>query len=183
VPNHPSEQDSELARRDRPVALPIRMILSDVDGVMTSGQLWFDAAGAEIKQFHVRDGMGIKVWQAAGLGFAIVSSRNSAAVARRASELQIKHLLQGVDPKLPAVRQLLTSLAIAPEQVAYIGDDLPDLPVMRHVGLSVAPADACSDVLAEAQWVMNTAGGCGAVRELIERLMRATASWKEYAAT
>lgn len=166
---------------DLPIAEPIRLILSDVDGVMTTGQLWFDAAGGEIKQFHVRDGMAIKVWQSAGMQFGIVSSRNSPAVTRRAAEIGLSHVIQGVDPKLPAVIQLLRSLDIRPEQVAYIGDDLPDLPVMRHVGLSAAPADACDDVLAEVTWAMRTAGGCGAIRELVERLMRATSIWEEHA--
>ena len=166
---------------DLPIAEPIRLILSDVDGVMTTGQLWFDAAGGEIKQFHVRDGMAVKIWQSSGMQFGIVSSRNSPAVARRATEIGIGHVLQGVDPKLPAVIELLRSLGVSPDQVAYIGDDLPDLPVMRYVGLSAAPADACDDVLAEATWVMRTGGGCGAIRELVERLMRSTLKWEEHA--
>ncbi len=166
---------------DLPVAEPIRLILSDVDGVMTTGQLWFDAAGGEIKQFHVRDGMAVKIWQTAGMQFGIVSSRNSPAVTRRAAEIGVSHVLQGVDPKLPAVIELLGSLGVPPDQVAYIGDDLPDLPVMRHVGLSAAPADACDDVLAEVTWVMRTGGGCGAIRELVERLMRATSTWEAHA--
>ncbi len=166
---------------DLTVAEPIRLILSDVDGVMTTGQLWFDAAGGELKQFHVRDGMAVKVWQSSGMRFGIVSSRNSPAVTRRAAEIGIGHVLQGVDPKLPAVIELLAAIGVSPEQVAYIGDDLPDLTVMRHVGLSAAPADACDDVLAEATWVMRTGGGCGAIRELVERLMRATSKWEEHA--
>jgi YrbI family 3-deoxy-D-manno-octulosonate 8-phosphate phosphatase len=167
---------------DFPIAEPIRLILSDVDGVMTTGQLWFDAAGGEIKQFHVRDGMAIKVWKSSGMQFGIVSSRNSPAVTRRAAEIGIEHVLQGVEPKLPAVIELLKAIGISPDQVAYIGDDLPDLPVMRYVGLSAAPADACVDVLGEAMWAMRTGGGCGAVRELVERLMRATSRWEEFAA-
>lgn len=167
---------------DSPIAEPIRLILSDVDGVMTTGQLWFDANGGEIKQFHVRDGMAIKIWQSSGMGFGIVSSRNSGAVARRAAEIGIAHVLQGVDPKLPAVINLLDSIGINPQEVAYIGDDLPDLPVMRYVGLSAAPADACDDVLGEATWVLQTGGGCGAIRELVQRLMRATSRWEAHVA-
>jgi len=163
-------------------AEPIRLILSDVDGVMTTGQLWFDSVGGEIKQFHVRDGIAVKIWQLSGMRFGIVSSRNSPAVTRRAAEIGIEHVLQGVDPKLPAVIELLRSIGVPPEHVAYIGDDLPDLPVMRYVGLSAAPADACEDVLAEASWVMRSGGGCGAIRELVERLMRATSRWEEHAA-
>jgi len=166
---------------DAQAARPIRMILSDVDGVMTTGQLWFDSSGGEIKQFHVRDGMAIKLWRSSGMAFGIVSSRNSPAVTRRAAELGIEHVLQGVEPKLPAVVELLRSLGIDRRAVAYVGDDLPDLPVMRHVGLSAAPADACSDVLARATWVLKAGGGHGAVRELVERLMRAQSTWEAHA--
>jgi len=114
--------------------------------------------------------------------FGIVSSRKSPAVTRRAAEIGIAHVLQGVDPKLPAVVGLLDAIGVTPDQVAYIGDDLPDLPVMRYVGLSAAPADACDDVLAEATWVMRTGGGCGAIREFVQRLMRATSRWEEHVA-
>lgn len=164
------------------VAGDIRLILSDVDGVMTTGQLWFDASGQEIKQFHVRDGLAIKLWMAAGGDFGIVTARSSLAVQRRGDELAIPHVLQGVSPKWPAVQTLLNQLQIQPAAVAYIGDDLPDLPVMRRVGLSVAPADACDDVLQQADWVLQTNGGCGAVRELIERLLKATDRWEGLAA-
>jgi 3-deoxy-D-manno-octulosonate 8-phosphate phosphatase (KDO 8-P phosphatase) len=166
---------------DLPVAQSIRLILSDVDGVMTGGELFYDSLGAGIKQFHVRDGMGIKIWQRAGFVFGIVSSRNSAAVRMRANELGIKHVLQGVEPKLAAVLQLIESIGMTADQTAYIGDDLPDVPVMRSVALAVAPADACVDALAAAHWVTGARGGQGAVRELIERLMRARAIWEEHA--
>lgn len=169
------------AEDDRELAGKIRLILSDVDGVMTDGQLIYDALGADVKQFHVRDGMGIKLWQRAGFAFGIVSSRNSGSVRRRAKELGIEHVLQGVDPKWPAVVQLLQSIGITTEQTAYIGDDVPDVPVMRGVALAVAPADACADTIAAAHWVMKAGGGQGAVRELIERLMRAASKWEEHA--
>lgn len=173
---------SEAQMQDRATALPIRLVLSDVDGVMTGGELIYgtDAAG-DLKAFHVRDGMGIKIWQAAGFGFGIVSSRDSPAVRRRASELGIEHLVQGADLKLPAVMQLVQSLGLKPAETAYIGDDLPDLAVMRFVGLAVAPADACSDVLSLAHWVTRSPGGRGVVREVIERLMRANGIWEKYA--
>lgn len=163
------------------MARPIRLILSDVDGVMTGGELFYDALGADIKRFHVRDGLGIKVWQRAGYLFGIVSSRSSAAVRIRAQELAIEHVLQGADPKWPAVVRLLQSIGVPADQTAYIGDDIPDLPVMRSVALAVAPADACPDVIAAAHWVTKAAGGQGTVRELIERLMRATSTWEEHA--
>ena len=166
---------------DFPIARSIRLVLSDVDGVLTDGQLIYESLGADVKQFHVRDGMGIKVWQRAGFSFGIISSRSSEAVRTRATELGISHLVQGVDPKLPAVMQLLQSIGVEAQQTAYIGDDLPDLPVMRAVALAVAPADASADALAAAHWVTRAGGGRGAVRELIERLMRATSTWEEHA--
>ena len=179
---------SEIARKplagqptDLQLARPIRLILSDVDGVMTAGELFYDALGANIKQFHVRDGMGIKVWQRAGFSFGIVSARSHPAVRVRAAELGVMHLVQGVDPKLPAVLQLLEAIGVTADQTAYIGDDLADLPVLRRVALAVAPADACADVIAAAHWVMQRGGGQGAVRELIERLMRATSIWEQHA--
>jgi len=163
------------------LAAPIRLILSDVDGVLTGGELIFDSAGVEAKQFHVRDGMGIKLWQAAGFGFGLVSSRNSPVVTRRAAELRIPHVLQGVADKLPAVRELAEKLNVTADQIAYIGDDLPDLPVMDWVGLAIAPADACQDCLHRVDWTTRLPGGRGAVRELIERLMRGKSIWEEYA--
>ncbi len=166
---------------DQTTAAAIRLILSDVDGVMTTGQLWFDADGNEIKQFHVRDGLAIKRWLARGGDFGIVSARQSVAVVRRANELSVPHVLQGVDPKLPAVQRLLDQLQIPPTAVAYIGDDMPDLPVMHYVGLSVAPADACDDVLHQADWVLPTCGGCGAVRQMIEQLLKTTGRWEDLA--
>lgn len=166
---------------DRQIAENIRWILSDVDGVMTDGRLYYDSLGMQLKQFHVRDGMGIKVWQRSGRGFGIVSARSNPAVRVRAAELGIEQVLQGVDPKLPAVEQWLAAEGIGPQQVAYVGDDLPDVPVMRQVALAVAPADASADARAAAHWVMQASGGQGVLRELIERLMRATSTWEEHA--
>ncbi|TVP95345.1 MAG: HAD-IIIA family hydrolase [Planctomycetaceae bacterium] len=167
------------ATEDRLVAAPIRMILSDVDGVLTNGELLIDASGNETKAFHVRDGLGIKRWQAAGMSFGLISSRASPAVTRRAAELGIRYVLQGIEEKLPAAKRLAAELGISPAEIAYIGDDLPDLPVMGWVGLSVAPADACADCLARATWRTDLPGGRGAVRELVERLMRAQSIWED----
>lgn len=172
-PTHPADQH---------IAAPIRMILSDVDGVMTDGSLLYDSDGGEWKQFHVRDGLGVKMWLAGGGQFGIVSSRDSPIVERRAAELGVPLVLQGVDDKLAAVQQLTVGGQLRPQQIAYIGDDLLDLALMRYVGLSAAPADACWDVLQQAAWVLHAAGGRGAVRELIERLMRAQSTWRPDAA-
>jgi 3-deoxy-D-manno-octulosonate 8-phosphate phosphatase (KDO 8-P phosphatase) len=181
MPRNTFSSDDSAATNDLQLARPIRLILSDVDGVMTGGELYYDTLGVNLKQFHVRDGMGIKVWQRAGGTFGIVSSRIHSGVRLRANELGIKHVLQGVEPKLPAVVHLLETLGVDPAETAYIGDDLPDLPVMEHVALAVAPADASSDVCAAADWVLHTRGGQGVVRELIERLMRATSTWEQHA--
>jgi len=181
MPRENLKTDEPPAASDLQLARPIRLILSDVDGVMTGGELYYDTLGVNLKQFHVRDGMGIKVWQRSGGTFGIVSSRIHSGVRLRAGELGIKHVVQGVDPKLPAVVHLLEALGVSPAETAYIGDDLPDLPVMDHVALAVAPADASADVLAAADWVLQTRGGQGVVRELIERLMRATSTWEQHA--
>ncbi len=175
-----SRADDEPAAVDAAIAAPIRLLLSDVDGVLTGGQLYFDTAGNEIKQFHVRDGMGIKAWMSAGLEFGIISSRDSSVVARRAAELGIGHLFQGVESKLPVVERLVDELGLVADQVAYIGDDLPDLAVLEWVGLSVAPADACRDVRHSVSWLTECRGGEGAVRELVERLMQAKSIWEGY---
>jgi 3-deoxy-D-manno-octulosonate 8-phosphate phosphatase (KDO 8-P phosphatase) len=177
----PSITAGERRESDLHIARSIRLILSDVDGVLTDGQLIYTSQGVDIKQFHVRDGMGIKVWQRAGHSFGIISSRSSDAVRTRAAELGIHHLAQGADPKLPAVLQLLQSIGIDANETAYVGDDLPDVPVMRAVALAVAPADASADALAAAHWVTRSGGGRGVVRELVERLMRATSTWEEHA--
>jgi 3-deoxy-D-manno-octulosonate 8-phosphate phosphatase (KDO 8-P phosphatase) len=165
---------------DRDIAEPIQLILSDVDGVMTDGRIIYDNAGVETKMFHVRDGLGIKLWQKSGFSFGIITSRNSQIVRVRAAELGVAHVRQGFDEKLPAVLDVMKLCSLQPPQVCYIGDDLPDLAAMRHVGLAAAPADACADVRQAAKWVLRNAGGNGCVRELIERLLRAKSRWEEH---
>jgi len=165
---------------DRLIAEPIQLILSDVDGVMTDGRIIYDNAGIETKVFNVRDGLGIKLWQKSGFAFGIVTSRTSQIVRLRAAELGVTHVRQGFDEKLPAALDVMLQLGVEPAKVCYIGDDLPDLAVMRCVGLAVAPADACTDVRRVAKWVMRNAGGEGCVRELIERLLKAKSRWEEH---
>ncbi|MGV3485011.1 MAG: KdsC family phosphatase [Planctomycetaceae bacterium] len=166
---------------DREIAEPIQLILSDVDGVMTDGRIIYDNAGVETKVFHVRDGLGIKLWQQSGFAFGIITSRTSQIVRVRAAELGIAHVRQGFDEKLPAALDVIRQCGFEPPQVCYIGDDLPDLPVMRSVGLAVTPADGCAEVRQAANWVLRTAGGAGCVRELIERLLKAKSRWEEHA--
>jgi len=166
-------------KSDAAIAAKITCVLSDVDGVLTDGRIIYSGDEIETKQFHARDGLGIKVWMRSGFSFGLVTARSSVAVERRARELGITHLSQGVEDKLPAVKVMMAAIGCKPENVCYIGDDLPDLPVMRYVGLAVAPCDASTDARETAQWVLRCAGGEGAVRETIERLLRATNQWKQ----
>lgn len=163
-----------------PAALSrIELILSDVDGVLTDGGLYFDNEGIETKKFHIRDGLGIKLWQRAGCRFGILTARNSQIVRLRSAELGVDLVRQGFENKLPAAQEMIRQLRLTPEQVCYIGDDLTDLPVLRYVGLGVAVADASTDVRQRADLVTTLPGGHGAVRELIEMLLRAKGRWED----
>lgn len=158
---------------------PIELILSDVDGVLTDGRIILDNAGIETKHFHVRDGMGIKLWQKAGYRFGVVTIRSSQAVKMRMAELGIDMVRQGADDKLGIVRSVLAELHLRPEQTCYIGDDLPDLPVALSVGLAVAVADACEELRAAAGYVTSLRGGAGAVRETVEMILKAQRRWDD----
>ncbi|MBS0350029.1 MAG: HAD-IIIA family hydrolase [Proteobacteria bacterium] len=152
-------------------ALTIKCLILDVDGVLTDGTIWITEQGTEIKRFHIHDGVGIKNLQKAGIEVAIISGRSSASVTRRMAELQIQHVYQGCTDKLAVFNQLLKQLNIAALQTAYMGDDLPDIPVMKAVGLSIAVANACQEVKAVAHWHTTKKGGEGAVREICDRLL------------
>ncbi|MCE9534667.1 MAG: HAD hydrolase family protein [Planctomycetes bacterium] len=156
----------------------IRLLVLDVDGVLTDGRITYTDDGREIKSFHVRDGGGLRWWQDAGREAAIISGRASPSVSRRAEELGIKRVIQGTGNKLPALRVLLAELDIAPEHVCVMGDDLPDLPLLRNCGLGIAVADACPALRAAAKYVTLKAGGQGAVREVIEMLLRGQNLWQ-----
>jgi YrbI family 3-deoxy-D-manno-octulosonate 8-phosphate phosphatase len=158
-------------------AKAITLLISDVDGVLTDGRLEFDDHGGEHKQYHIRDGLGIKLWQQAGHRFGIVTGRNSPTVARRAAELGVSIVRQGAEDKLAAVNELMEELNIAANEIAYIGDDLPDLPAIRLVGLGIAVSDASADVRDAALWVTKAGGGYGAVRELIETILKVQGRW------
>jgi 3-deoxy-D-manno-octulosonate 8-phosphate phosphatase (KDO 8-P phosphatase) len=169
-----------LLRSDEDLAKSITCIVSDVDGVMTDGKIVYDSAGVEIKSFHVRDGLGIKLWMRSGFGFGILTARTSDVVVRRSEELGVDHVVQGSGDKLAASKSLFDAIGCAAEQVCYIGDDLPDLRVMKSVGLAVAPADAVVEVREGAHWILRGRGGEGVVRELVERLLRAKHRWEEH---
>lgn len=157
----------------------IRMILSDVDGVLTDGGIFYDNQGIESKKFHVRDGLGIKLWQRAGHQFGLLTARNSHIVKVRATELNVAIVRQGFADKLPAAQQIMAENNLSAEDVCYIGDDLPDLPVMRQVGLAVAVADAVAEVREAAHFTTRANGGQGAVRELIEMILNSQKRWNE----
>lgn len=158
---------------------PIRLILSDVDGVMTDGGLVFDNQGIETKQFHVRDGSGVKLWQRAGHQFGLITGRSSHIVQVRAGELDINLVRQGVQEKLPTMRQIAADLELELDNVCFIGDDLPDLPAIRAAGLGIAVADAAEEVRRAADYTTSMPGGHGAVREAIELILKNQHRWED----
>ena len=160
----------------------VELILSDVDGVLTDGSLVFDNEGIETKSFHVRDGMGIALWQNAGFRFGFLTSRTSHVVQVRAAELSVDIVRQGFKEKLPVATEVAQSLNLNLDQVCFIGDDLTDLPVIKAVGLSVAVADAVEEVRKAAHFTTKTQGGHGAVRELIETILKAKKRWEDIVA-
>ena len=155
----------------------IRLLVLDVDGVLTDGILVYGASGEEIKRFHVRDGLAMQAARRAGLEVAVISGRASAAVTRRMSELGIVEVHQGVADKESVLRGLLARLGVKAAETAVMGDDLPDLPLMRIAGLAMAPADAVPEVRRAAGWVSRWVGGHGAVREAVELLLRSRKAW------
>ncbi len=157
----------------------IELILSDVDGVLTDGHLDFDNQGIETKRFHIRDGLGIKLWQKAGYCFGVITTRSSQIVKQRGGELQVEIVRQGVEDKLSSVREILAQRNLPPQAACFIGDDLPDMPVARAVGLGVAVADACLELREVAHYVTTAPGGRGAVREVIEMILRAQRRWDD----
>jgi 3-deoxy-D-manno-octulosonate 8-phosphate phosphatase (KDO 8-P phosphatase) len=160
--------------RARPAALSsVRLLVLDVDGVLTDGRLRYGPQGEHEKLFHVRDGYGIKALLAAGIAVAVISGRKSAAVARRCGELGIPHVYQGIEDKAPVLKELLTTLGIQARQCACVGDDEPDVPLMRQAGLAVAVADAHAAARAIAHRRTRLPGGLGAVREVCDWLLAA----------
>ncbi|MCE5359850.1 HAD hydrolase family protein [Candidatus Igneacidithiobacillus taiwanensis] len=155
----------------------LRMLVLDVDGVLTDGRLLFDATGQESKIFHVRDGHGIRLLQDCGVEVALITARFSPALAHRARDLGISRVYQGSLDKVVAYTELLLATGYDDAELAYMGDDLIDLAVLRRVGLAAAPADAHPEVLTRVHWVAQNNGGMGAVRELSEFILRAQGKW------
>jgi 3-deoxy-D-manno-octulosonate 8-phosphate phosphatase (KDO 8-P phosphatase) len=160
-------------------ARKIRLLLLDVDGVLTDGSLYFDAKGESHKVFHVRDGHGIKLAQQAGIEVAFLSGRRSDAAYHRARELGISRFYEGLRDKVAVLEELKAALGLAPEEVATVADDLVDLPLFSRVGLAVAVADAVAEVKAAAHWTTTLPGGKGAVREVCDLLLQAQGKWAE----
>lgn len=160
-------------------AANLRLLLFDVDGVLTDGSVNVDANGTEMKRFHIRDGAALAYAQRAGLLTGVLSARASGATTVRARELNMAVVKQGVADKRVGLNDILTEHGLAPEEVAYMGDDLVDLPVLRLVGLSAAPADAVPEVAAIVHYVSWHSGGDGAVREFIEAVLKARGQWDD----
>jgi 3-deoxy-D-manno-octulosonate 8-phosphate phosphatase (KDO 8-P phosphatase) len=152
-------------------AARVRLALFDVDGVLTDGSLYFTEDGHELKVFHAHDGHGLKMLDRAGIAVAIISARESSAVTRRARELGVKHLYQGVHDKVPAFERLCAELGVTPAECVYTGDDVVDLPIMMRCGLSVTVPNGHHTVKAAALWITDAPGGRGAVREVCDLIL------------
>lgn len=170
---------AELAERCR----PIELLVTDVDGVMTDGHIVLDDRGIETKHFHVRDGMAFSLWHKAGKCAAILSGRKTAAVDLRAADLKIAHVLQGHEQKEAPLRKLIEQLGLSPRQVCYVGDDLPDLPALLVAGLAACPADAAAEVKDAAHLITQAHGGDGAIREIVELILKSQGRWVNLIAT
>jgi len=160
----------------------IKMLILDVDGVMTDGRIIMDDEGREIKNFHVRDGHGIKVLQRYGIKVALLTGRKSKVVEYRARDLDIKDVYQKVYNKKEVFEKILKKYKLSAEEAAFIGDDIIDVPVLKSVGFSVAVADAIDVVKKSVHYVTENQGGNGAVREICEMILKAQGKWPEIAA-
>ena len=156
----------------------VELLVVDVDGVLTDGGIVHANDGNELKTFHVRDGSGLKIWRFVGKRAALITGRTSRLVETRAGEVGLDPVIQGAAEKMPAYRRLLREGGWRPGQVCFVGDDVPDLPLVRNCGLAVAVGDACPEVVADAHYVTRAAGGRGAVREAIELILGAQGHWR-----
>jgi 3-deoxy-D-manno-octulosonate 8-phosphate phosphatase (KDO 8-P phosphatase) len=175
APGEPRGEAS--AKRPGARAARIRLLVLDVDGVLTDGGLVYGPSGEETKRFHVRDGLALVAARAAGLEIGVISGRASAAVTRRMAELGVHLVHQGVADKGAVFDAMRATLGLLPAEVAMMGDDLTDLDLMKRVGLALAPSDAVAEVRRAAHWVSRCRGGDGAVREAVEFLLKARRAW------
>ena len=160
-------------------AARIRLLVLDVDGVLTDGSIIYDSSGSQVQAFHVHDGLGLKLIDMAGINIAIISSRTSAPLEKRARELGIKFVVQGSRNKTAAYEEIRTELNITPDETAYIGDDWVDIPMLKRVGLAVVVANSTDPMKNHAHYVTEKPGGQGAVREVCDLLLKATGKWGE----
>ncbi len=172
-----SKKNDKIGEREKNISA-IRFLLLDVDGVLTDGSICYDSDDRETKTFNVKDGAGLKYWSRAGHRAGIITGRSSPMVIRRARELDIDLIEMDAKQKLPAFERVLAAAGVTPEETAVIGDDLPDLPLIARAGLGVAVADAVDEVREAAAMVTKKEGGRGAVREVIEYILRAQGRWE-----
>lgn len=158
-------------------AANVRLLVLDVDGVLTDGRLYYSDNGEELKAFNIKDGLGIKLLQKAGVAVAIITGRQSAIVTRRAGELGIQEVVQGREDKRQALQELSQRCGLHVDECAYMGDDLPDLGAIVAAGFGMTVADACAEVRSVADWQSKLSGGDGAVREACEFLLNARGAW------
>lgn len=157
----------------------IRLLLSDVDGVLTDGALTFDNNGVESKTFHVRDGMGIKLWQKSGAFFGVITARSSKIVQNRMNELGVNIVCQGSSNKIASANEILEQLGLSFENVGYIGDDLTDLALLKRCGFSATVADGAPELKQAVDYVTEARGGTGAIRELVELILKRQDRWSQ----
>lgn len=157
----------------------IEVLILDVDGVLTDGRITYSDAGQELQTFHSRDGSGLSIWRRAGKRTALVTGRGSKALDRRAEELKLDVVLQHIKDKRSAFAEVLQRLNVEARQTVVVGDDLPDLPMLRQAGAAFAVADACAEVQSAADQVTLMAGGHGAVREVVERILKVQNRWDD----
>jgi 3-deoxy-D-manno-octulosonate 8-phosphate phosphatase (KDO 8-P phosphatase) len=156
----------------------VEWLVLDVDGVLTDGGIVYGSGALELKQFHVRDGSALKVWHQAGKRSALITGRSAPLVAVRAAELGVTRVFQGAADKLAVYRRFLDEERVTPAAVCCVGDDLPDLPLLRNCGLAVAVADACAETREDAHYVTRAPGGRGAVREAVELILHCQGAWQ-----
>ena len=151
--------------------MQIKLVATDIDGVWTDGGLYYDKDGNELKKFNVKDGAAVKLLKTAGIPVCIITAKNSPMVEKRAQELKVDYLYQGVENKIGAITKLIQMLNLSFNEIAYIGDDFNDVPLLRKAGLSATPSDASQIIRQEADWTLTKKGGAGVFREFVEKLL------------
>jgi 3-deoxy-D-manno-octulosonate 8-phosphate phosphatase (KDO 8-P phosphatase) len=161
-------------------AAKIKLLILDVDGVLTDNRLFYGDNGVEYKSFYTRDGHAMVLWRKSGLDLGVITGRKSQLVANRMNDLKVKYVFQGVPDKLPVFEQLLKDESLNADEIAYMGDDILDLPILTRVGLASCPKDADPEVIKRVHFVSEKVGGQGAVRELIEMMLKAQGYWQSH---